>query len=254
MQSVAYCFSVPFFVVLVFMSSVAHANSAAPTVFESRYMVVQPGPTESQQNLFQTIADIQVPPYITTIGDAIDHILAPFGFQMLDGAAASKEQSLLVVLPLPNVHRVFGPISLKAALTTMGGEAFDLVVNPVLRTVSYRLKPAYRQYVSTEDIERAYQRGLELTKAASLLHYGPLKAGETLSRVSLAVGLGDAMLDQRMVQIFRANPEAFDNNMNVMRIGAMLVIPPMNANRVSAQTARRVVEDHHRRWQQRVSK
>lgn len=56
--------------------------------------------------------------------------------------------------------------------------------------------------------------------------YGPIKRGETLSRIATRVKPQNVTLEQMMVGIFRSNPEAFiNNNMNRLKADRMLRIP-----------------------------
>lgn len=75
-----------------------------------------------------------------------------------------------------------------------------------------------------------------------------VKRGDTLRKISAEIKPESATLDQMLVALFRANPEAFDgNNMNRLRAGRILTVPdaaevtavaPDDAQRiVSAQTA-----------------
>lgn len=56
--------------------------------------------------------------------------------------------------------------------------------------------------------------------------YGPVKRGETLSKIAASVKPQGVSLEQMLVGIFRNNPDAFmRNNMNLMKAGATLRIP-----------------------------
>lgn len=56
--------------------------------------------------------------------------------------------------------------------------------------------------------------------------YGPVRRGETLSRIASRVRPSNATLEQTMLGIFRHNPAAFiNNNMNLLKVGHRLRIP-----------------------------
>lgn len=56
--------------------------------------------------------------------------------------------------------------------------------------------------------------------------YGPVRSNETLWRISERLSAeGGASLNQMMVALYRANPEAFAGNINRLRRGAILRIP-----------------------------
>lgn len=61
---------------------------------------------------------------------------------------------------------------------------------------------------------------------AAAKEYGPVKRGETLSKIAASVKPEGVSLEQMLVAIFRNNPDAFvNNNMNLVKAGAMLRIP-----------------------------
>lgn len=63
--------------------------------------------------------------------------------------------------------------------------------------------------------------------------YGPIKRGETLSRIAAKVRPQNATLQQTMLGIFRNNPAAFiNNNMNLLKAGHRLRIP--DADQIAA--------------------
>jgi pilus assembly protein FimV len=56
--------------------------------------------------------------------------------------------------------------------------------------------------------------------------YGPVKRGETLSRIAASVKPEGVSLDQMLIAILHANPGAFiNNNVNLLKAGATLRIP-----------------------------
>ncbi len=57
--------------------------------------------------------------------------------------------------------------------------------------------------------------------------YGPVAGGETLSRIAADLRRPGTTLDQMQVAIYRNNPQAFSDNMNILLRGAMLAIPPV---------------------------
>ncbi|WP_353220056.1 FimV/HubP family polar landmark protein [Salinisphaera sp. S4-8] len=71
--------------------------------------------------------------------------------------------------------------------------------------------------------------------------YGPVAAGETLSRIAARLRRPDTTLDQMQVAIYRNNPQAFSDNMNILLRGAMLAIPPVERIRSIAPGEARAV-------------
>src|SRR5690606_19793663 len=59
--------------------------------------------------------------------------------------------------------------------------------------------------------------------------YGPVQASETLWSIASRLRPAGVSVNQMMVGLFEANPEAFDGNMNVLLRGATLRIPDRDA-------------------------
>lgn len=72
--------------------------------------------------------------------------------------------------------------------------------------------------------------------------YGPVKRGETLSKIAASVKPEGVSLEQMLVGIFRSNPGAFINdNMNLMKAGATLRIP--DKEQLTGMTPREAVRE-----------
>jgi FimV-like protein len=82
--------------------------------------------------------------------------------------------------------------------------------------------------------------------------------GDSLSKIAGRLGNRSVSLEQMLVVLYRNNPTAFlDNNMNLLREGAVLSIPKADAaNPVSQRDARRMVRlhaTHFRRYSQKLA-
>jgi pilus assembly protein FimV len=86
-------------------------------------------------------------------------------------------------------------------------------------------------------------------RAADLTTYR-VQRGDSLSRiVRKMVPGGPRAARQAMVAIYRANPSAFEHNMNLLRAGAVLRIPEgMELRAVPAKEASREVNDEYHSW------
>lgn len=83
--------------------------------------------------------------------------------------------------------------------------------------------------------------------------YGPVKAGESLSKIASGLGQASAYsLDQTMVALLRANPDAFLNdNINLLRQGVVLRVPGSEDRRsIGADEAQLVVREQMQQWRQ----
>jgi pilus assembly protein FimV len=74
--------------------------------------------------------------------------------------------------------------------------------------------------------------------------------GDTLYGIAGSMAGGDRQVIQRtMIAIFRANPEAFNGNINQLRAGAILRIPPSSEiGNIAAAEAASEVQSHNAAW------
>lgn len=83
--------------------------------------------------------------------------------------------------------------------------------------------------------------------------YGPVRSGETLSAIAARLGLDEAAsLDQAMIAMLRANPDAFiEGDINRLRRGAVLRVPAAaEVAAVDAAQASQIVRDRMRQWRE----
>lgn len=117
------------------------ACAGSSEAYSGRYTLSAPVATEEQRDLLSVVTEIQFPSSVTNIGDAMDTLLHPSGYQL--ASLGNPYLGILLDLPLPAVHRRLGPITIENALQTLAGEPFQPVFDPVRRLVSFELKSAY---------------------------------------------------------------------------------------------------------------
>ena len=248
-------------------------NTADTRILESRYLSAQVGPEDAQLDLLQSIVDLRAPEQITTVGEVLDYLLRPYGFQLddshkVDEQPEGNEQYLLLVLTLPEPHRNLGSMTLLDALATLGGKSFRPLINPVKRSVRYQLREGFGQFATAEDMEVAKQewldqkemnllppKDLESITGAQQEHqtYGPVQRGDSLSHIANQIGFSGMTIDQVLVYLFRENPHAFANdNMNHLLAGKTLKTSLVNPETLpTAFEASQFVDEHYRVWIQR---
>lgn len=86
--------------------------------------------------------------------------------------------------------------------------------------------------------------------------YGPTKAGDTLSAIAGSLGVEGYSLDQTMLALLRANPDAFiGGNINLLRTGATLRVPQAEQlSEHSAAEARTLVREQISKWRDGMRK
>lgn len=115
----------------------------AQTVRTGRYSYAAVGAQAAQVDPLLAVIDVRLPADVTTVEEAVNYLLRRSGFNLLPPDPGDEAVGFLLGQPLPDVHRHLGPISLREALLTLGGKAFNVNVDYVYRKVGYRVSPAY---------------------------------------------------------------------------------------------------------------
>lgn len=130
---------------LIFASAAVSAEVSAESqkpiesVQTGRYTQVKNIPPIDQLNPLKVVIRTRIPQSISTVGESVEFLLVRSGYGLADSEILSEEAQALLRLPLPQVHRTIGPMTLDKALQTLSGEAFALVVDPVHRIVAFEL-------------------------------------------------------------------------------------------------------------------
>ena len=273
---------------LLLILAAGQAHAASGDVPVGRYSVVAPVPRSDQSDPLETIVRLTFPPYVKDVGGAVDYLLARSGYRLADALAAGEAQLILLRRPLPESQRTLGPVSLRRALETLGGEAFWLIEDPVHRLVAFDVADDYRALLQAPPVaihqtaapaagaptvlplaERAEPPIEALASPADPVGgaqaapatYGPTTRGETLGSITqMLVPDQSHILAQRMLAVLERNPQAFGKlggapNMNLIHAGAVLAAPDADAiGRVGPDEARREVARQHQAWQQAILK
>jgi len=128
--------------VTMLASSVALAelpNSEVPKEYvqTGRYTNIVNEPMTAQQNPLRVVIDTRLPQEVVTVEDAIHFLLERSGYHLADNRVLTREAQILMNHELPMVQRKIGPMTLDRALGLLGGDAFELVVDPINRKIAY---------------------------------------------------------------------------------------------------------------------
>ncbi|MEW6677816.1 MAG: FimV/HubP family polar landmark protein [Pseudomonadota bacterium] len=107
------------------------------------------------------------------------------------------------------------------------------------------------EVVAKPPAENADKPAQAVDKPAASNRYGPIKSGETLRSIAGRVKDADVTLEQMMAGLYMANKPAFiDNNMNLLKKGAVLKVPSADAvhRQVSPSQALRMIQNHVDEW------
>ncbi len=93
-------------------------------------------------DLTQTILRAQI--NASTIQDGLHRILNGTGWRLSDPRTSDPELWRLMQTPWPQRWLTIGPDQLGHVLNTIGGEGWQLTIDPVNRMVSYEVKSPFR--------------------------------------------------------------------------------------------------------------
>jgi len=114
-------------------------NSAIPQEYvqSGRYTNVVNAPDVAQRNPLKVVVNTRLPDSVGTVEDAIQFLLARSGYELADARVMTHESRILMQHPVPQVQRTISSMSLDQVLVMLGGEAMELVVDPINRKVAY---------------------------------------------------------------------------------------------------------------------
>lgn len=112
-----------------------------PVARYSRYTLVELAPTIAQRDLLLQVIDVRMPEDArASVGDGLRHVLKRSGYQMCETAHGVIA---LYSLPMPAAHLQLGPMTLRDALLTLVGPAWDIEVDDSARQVCF-VRPGSR--------------------------------------------------------------------------------------------------------------
>jgi conjugative transfer region protein (TIGR03748 family) len=120
------------------------SSSFANPITIGRYLSVKGKPRQDQEQLLQQQIQIHFPQNILTNKQAIIFLLQFSGYHMANSNQMHQSTRDMLAQPLPEVDRVFGPMPLEQGLATLAGHPFYLLIDPVHRLVSFKLKTEYQ--------------------------------------------------------------------------------------------------------------
>ncbi|MFY3701365.1 PilL N-terminal domain-containing protein [Achromobacter xylosoxidans] len=119
----------------VSVTSAPEAPEYIPVVRYGRYTLVELAPTAAQRDLLLQTINVTMPEGVgATVGDGLRHVLKRSGYGLCQTAHALIE---LYALPLPAAHLHLGPMTLRDALLTLAGPAWELHADDRARQICF---------------------------------------------------------------------------------------------------------------------
>jgi len=106
-----------------------------PVVRQGRYTVVELEPAASQRDLLLQVVEVALPQGVqATVGDGLRHVLKRSGWRLCEETTTVAK---LDALPLPAAHLHLGPMTVRDALLTLAGSAWELRTDERARQVCF---------------------------------------------------------------------------------------------------------------------
>ena len=110
----------------------------------NRYATVDNKPLAAQVNPLLAVQQVHFGTNIKTVGEALNHWLLFSGYSLVADADKPEALRTILVKPLPQVDRDLCPLSVQDGLEVLvGKEIFNLIIDPLNRTVGFKLSPRY---------------------------------------------------------------------------------------------------------------
>jgi type IV pili sensor histidine kinase/response regulator len=135
----------------VFFSNVAFANGYTQV---GRYLMEKNGAQLSQCDSLQTVFKITFPYTVKTVGDAVKYLLNNTGYIFAPCKYQSVTVRNLLNQKLPLSNRTMGLMTIEQGLSALAGKAYQVLVDPKHKYISYLLRKEYQQlYLEREDCD-----------------------------------------------------------------------------------------------------
>lgn len=92
---------------------------------------------------FSEVAEVGFPSSVETIADAVTWVMKDSGYQLLAFQQSEEEVASILAHALPHDHKSLGPMCREDILKTLVGPGFVLVVDPIHRKLTFKLRGSY---------------------------------------------------------------------------------------------------------------
>lgn len=152
---------------LIFLFFTIHKATAGDLIQSSRYTDVNISATKAQKDPLSVIINFEFPRNIEKVGDALYLITAPSGYRFsLD---ENDIAYILFEMPLPEVHKQLGPITLRDAISVLSGNGFQPVFDNATRLISFESLSESISSVNVEDFKVSWLSSRQLPTKGSIV-------------------------------------------------------------------------------------
>ncbi len=88
----------------------------------NRYSLHSLAADSNQVDLLSAVIETRFPPYVKTVGTALDYVLHRSGYRHVE----TEDIRHTLKLPLPESHRIIGPLDVRTAIRTIVGQPWQL--------------------------------------------------------------------------------------------------------------------------------
>ena len=110
-----------------------------------RYLSVTNAPLRHDIYGLRTIVQRDFPAQIQTVGQAIRYTLKDTAYHLVPMSHTSPAVKNMYQQVLPMYSRTIGPVPLSEALLSLSGKVYQLVIDPVHRLLTYKVRAAYQR-------------------------------------------------------------------------------------------------------------
>jgi len=120
-------------------------SMAANVTQINRYATVDNKPSIAQVNPLLAVQQVRFPLNVVTVSDAVTYWMRYSGFTLEAESRRSRALQEALLLPLPQVVRNLGPLTVEEGLLVLIGKGvFTLSKDLLHRKVNFSLKPSYQ--------------------------------------------------------------------------------------------------------------
>ncbi len=110
----------------------------------SRYITISNAPSQADHYELSNMVQETFSPDVVTVGEAMNQVLSTSAYRLLPPSKDDPLEIDLYSKPLPSYLISIGPETLQNALVQLSGNVYWLIVDPVHRLVTFKVRKNYQ--------------------------------------------------------------------------------------------------------------